>query len=113
MEKDVIILCLPPHSSQDTQLLDVGVYGPLKQHWSREYHGWMASNPHKLMGKVHFTAVSSKVWSKAVTSSNVVWLDLGKQLYIPLMTKSSPYQLMVKLPVIITLKTALGNLARS
>ena len=26
MEKDAIILCLPPHSSQDTQPLDVGVY---------------------------------------------------------------------------------------
>ena len=32
----------------------------------------MANNPHKLMGKVHFNAVFSKVWSKAVTSSNVV-----------------------------------------
>ena len=72
MEKDVIILCLPPHSSQDTQPLDVAVYGPLKQHWSRECHEWMANNPHKLMGKVHFNAVFSKVWSKAVTSNNVV-----------------------------------------
>ena len=72
IEKDVIVLCLPPHSSQDTQPLDVGVYGPLKQHWSRECHVWMASNPHKLIGKVHFNAVFSKVWLKAVTSSNVV-----------------------------------------
>ena len=68
----LLFLCLPPHSSQDTQPLDVGVYGSLKQHWSRECHEWMASNPHKLMRKVHFNAVFSKVWSKAVTSCNVV-----------------------------------------
>ena len=64
MEKDAIILCLPPHSSQDTQLLDVGVYGPLKQHWSRECHEWMASNPRKLMEKVHFNTVFARSGQK-------------------------------------------------
>ena len=72
MEQEVIILTLPPHSSQDTQPLDTGVFGPLKHYWSRECHEWMAKNPHKLMSKVHFNTVFSKAWAKAAVPSNAV-----------------------------------------
>ena len=72
MEQEFIILTLPPHSSQDTQPLDTGVFGPLKHYWSRECHEWMAKNPHKLMSKVHFNTVFSKAWAKAAVPSNTV-----------------------------------------
>ena len=72
MEQEVIILTLPPHSSQDTQPLDAGVFGPLKHYWSQECHEWMAKNPHKLMSKVHFNSVFSKAWAKAAVPSNAV-----------------------------------------
>ncbi len=35
-ENDVIILCLPPHTTADTQPLDTSCFGPLKVHWSNE-----------------------------------------------------------------------------
>ena len=72
MVQEVIILTLPPHSSQDTQPLDTGVFGPLKHYCSRECHEWMAKNPHKLMSKVHFNTVFSKAWAKAALPSNAV-----------------------------------------
>ena len=72
MEQEVIILTLPPHSSQDTQPLDTGMFGPLKHYWSRECHEWMAKNPYKLMSKVHFNTVFSKAWAKAALPSNAV-----------------------------------------
>lgn len=72
MKQEVIIITLPPHSSQDTQPLDAGVFGPLKHYWSRECHEWMAKNPHKLMSKVHFNSVFSKAWAKAAVPSNAV-----------------------------------------
>ena len=31
----IFLYCLPPHSSQITQPLDVGFYGPLKQSWKK------------------------------------------------------------------------------
>ena len=72
MKEQVIILTLPPHSSQDTQPLDAGVFGPLKHYWSRECHEWMAKNPHKLMSKVHFNSVFSNAWAKAAVPSNAI-----------------------------------------
>ena len=72
MEQEVIILTLPPHSSQDTQPLDTGMFGPLKHYWSRECHEWMAKNPYKFMSKVHFNTVFSKAWAKAALPSNAV-----------------------------------------
>ena len=72
MEQEVIILTLPPHSSQDTQPLDTGMFGPLKHYWSRECHEWMAKNPYKLISKVHFNTVFSKAWAKAALPSNAV-----------------------------------------
>ena len=72
MEQEVIILTLPPHSSQDTQPLDTGMFGPLKHYWSRECHEWMAKNPYKLMSKVHFNTVFSKAWAKAALPSNAI-----------------------------------------
>ena len=72
MKEQVIILTLPPHSSQDTQPLDAGVFGLLKHYWSRECHKWMAKNPHKLMNKVHFNSVFSNAWAKVAVPSNAI-----------------------------------------
>ena len=32
-EKDVIIFCLPPHTTADSQPLDTSCFGPLKTYW--------------------------------------------------------------------------------
>ena len=81
MEQNVIIFTLPLHSSQDTQPLDVGVFGPLKHHWSRECHEWMAKNPHKIISKIHFNSVFSKSWARAAVPTNAV-AGFKRQEYI-------------------------------
>ena len=35
-QEKVILFCLPPHSSHETQPLDKGPFAPLKIHWNRE-----------------------------------------------------------------------------
>ena len=32
-EKDVILFCLPPHTTHESQPLDISVFKPLKQNW--------------------------------------------------------------------------------
>ena len=38
MEHECIILCLPPHTTHESQPLDVGVFAPLKAQWSKVCH---------------------------------------------------------------------------
>ena len=40
MEHQCIILCLPPHTTHETQPLDVGIFAPLKVHWGRVCHNF-------------------------------------------------------------------------
>ena len=34
-EQDVVIFCLPPHTTADSQPFDTSVFGPLKSYWSQ------------------------------------------------------------------------------
>ena len=45
MEHNCIMLCLPPHTTHESQPLDVGVFSPLKVHWSRVCHDFYQQNP--------------------------------------------------------------------
>ena len=40
-QNDVIMLCLPPHTTHETQPLDCGVFAPLKSHWSSVCHDFI------------------------------------------------------------------------
>lgn len=44
-DHDVIIFCLPPHTTADTQPLDTSVFGPLKTYWSQACRQFMFENP--------------------------------------------------------------------
>ncbi len=40
-DNDVVIFCLPPHTTADSQPLNTSFFGPLKAYWSeacRKYH---------------------------------------------------------------------------
>ena len=47
-EEKIIIFCLPPHSSHETQPLDKGPFGPLKIAWKDVCHKFLADNLGKL-----------------------------------------------------------------
>lgn len=44
-DNQIIIFCLPPHTTHECQLLDCGLFGPLKQHWQRACHSFYQKNP--------------------------------------------------------------------
>lgn len=53
-EHGVIMLCLPPHTTHESQPLDCGVFGPLKTKWSEICHQFFQKNPGKVITKFNF-----------------------------------------------------------
>ena len=47
--QQVILFCLPPHTTHIAQPLDVGCFGVLKQYWDEECHKYTANNPGKVV----------------------------------------------------------------
>jgi len=48
-KEQVIVFCLPPHTTHLTQPLDKGCFGPLKMYWREECQDYIASNPSKVV----------------------------------------------------------------
>ena len=71
-EEDITVLCLPPHTTQDSQSLDCTVFGPLKHHWSGAYHMFLQKNLGMINSKLNFSSIFSGAWLKAFTPENVL-----------------------------------------
>ena len=56
-ENGIILFCLPPHTTQDSQPLDTAVFGPLKRHWSDVCHTCFQNNPGIVISKLNFIAL--------------------------------------------------------
>ena len=48
-KENVVLFCLPPHTSHCTQPLDKGCFAPLKKHWRQECHEYIHRNPGKVV----------------------------------------------------------------
>ena len=72
MEHNCIILCLPPHTTHESQPLDVGVFAPLKVHWSKVYHDFYWKHPGKIVTKFNFNALFAEAWYGGVTTANIM-----------------------------------------
>lgn len=48
-EHEIILFCLSPHTTHESQPSDTTVFGPLKQHWRRAYHDFMQANPGRVI----------------------------------------------------------------
>ena len=70
-EERVIIFCLPPHSSHETQPLDKGPFGPLKSCWREVCHKFMSENPGKIVTRFTFSQLFNEAWTKAMTIQNI------------------------------------------
>ena len=70
-ENDIILFCLPPHTSHESQPLDVSVFKPLKSNWQDECHNYMQSNPGKVVTKYQFSDLLNKAWHKTMTPSTI------------------------------------------
>ncbi|GAB0091760.1 HTH CenpB-type DNA-binding domain [Sergentomyia squamirostris] len=70
-ENGIVMLTLPPHTSNKTQPLDRSVYGPFKAYCSQDINAWMKTNP-GLKIKIDILArVSSNALKKSFTSKNI------------------------------------------
>ena len=49
IEHEVLILCLPPHTTHATQPLDCGVFSPFKAQWSTVCHEFIRKILEKLL----------------------------------------------------------------
>jgi len=71
-EKGVTILCLPPHTTHESQPLDSAVFGPLKKHWTQECHDFQQKNPGAVITKYNFSKLFSKAWLKSLSPHNLI-----------------------------------------
>ena len=71
-EKDVIIFCLPPHTTVDSQPLDTSCFGPLKTYWFETCRQYLFDNPGHVITKFQFSSLFAQAWSKGMTINNIV-----------------------------------------
>ena len=71
-EKNIIMLCLPPHTTHEAQPLDCSVFSALKSHWRTVCHKFIQSNPHKTITRFNFNKLFAEAWLQAVTPANVM-----------------------------------------
>ena len=70
-DNNMIIFCLPPHTTHEAQPLDVSLFGPFKHHWKSVCHEFYQSSPGKVVLKFNFMDLFSKAWLKAVMPKNI------------------------------------------
>ena len=70
-DNNIIIFCLPPHTTHECQPLDCSLFGPLKKHWQESCHNFYQTNPGKVISKLNFNSVFRSAWLNAVTPANI------------------------------------------
>ena len=78
-EQDVVIFCLPPHTTADSQPLDTSVFGPLKSYWSQACHDYMFTNPAGLSPNFNVLVSFDKCGQKERVLTILYVLVSGKQ----------------------------------
>lgn len=68
---DIILFCLPPHTTHLAQPLDRSIFSPLKTYWSQECQNYLARNPGKVISRNSFSQIFSKAWFRGMTPENV------------------------------------------
>ena len=67
----VVILTIPPHTSNKLQPLDVSVFGPFKAYFGKQVQNWMVSNPGKILSIYDLPKLACDAWDAATTPSNI------------------------------------------
>ena len=71
-DNQILLYCLPPHSSHITQPLDVGFYGPLKTNWKKAVSSFTLANVGQSVTKYQFAAIFKDAWESTVKMSTIV-----------------------------------------
>lgn len=65
-DNGVILLCLPPHTTHESQPLDTCVFKPLKQNWQEACNRYMQKNPGRVVTKYSFSTLLNEAWGKTM-----------------------------------------------
>ena len=68
-ENQVSILCLPPHTTHESQPLDSSVFGPLKRNWTEICQ---QQNPGAVITKYNFSKLFAHAWLKSLSAQNLI-----------------------------------------
>ena len=71
-EDEILLYCLPPHSSHITQPLDVGFFSPLKTNWKRAVDTYRVANVGNPITKEVFARVFKEAWIDTVKTRTIV-----------------------------------------
>lgn len=67
---DVILYCLPAHTTHYLQPLDRSFFKSLKNYWYGAVSNWMISHPGQRVARVHFGTLLKQAWNKAASVGN-------------------------------------------
>ena len=65
-QNEVLLFCLPPHTTHESQPLDTCVFKPLKQNWQDACHHYVQGNPGRVVTKYTFSALLNEAWGKTM-----------------------------------------------
>ena len=71
-DHDVVMLCLPPHTTHEAQPLDVGVFSSLKSQWTQVCHYYFHKTSGRVIAKFYFNLLFSQAWLKSLVSVNII-----------------------------------------
>ena len=71
-DDNIVIFCLPPHTTHVCQPIDYSLFKPLKQQWRQECHKFYQKNPGLVVSKYNFCGIFREAWLKSITLTNVI-----------------------------------------
>ena len=67
----VIIFCLPPRTTYESQPLDASVFKSLKMNWQEACHHFTQSNPNLAITKYRFSGLLNEAWGKTMNPATI------------------------------------------
>lgn len=80
-DNDIILLCLPSHTTSALQPLDRSVFGPLKTYFNQETNQFMRLNPNKKISRYNAGKLIRNAWIRAATPANALAGFRGSGIY--------------------------------
>lgn len=72
MVNDIVLICLPAHTTKYLQPLDRSVFKPLKVNYDYATNNWMKHSPGAAITKYRFASLFKEAWGKSATVQNAV-----------------------------------------
>ena len=80
-DNNIILLCLPSHTTSALQPLDRAVFGPFKTYFNHETNQFMRLNPNKKISRYNAGRLIHNAWIRAATPANALGGFRGSGIY--------------------------------